>query len=87
MRSFHYEEHIVVKVEEIYATANPYSTRAYHKASHAIENLDEGIRDIYRSGKLREIPGVDDNIAKVIEDFLVTGLRAGLDKTGQEKIH
>jgi len=78
---------VLVKVGETYATANPYSAWAYHKASHAIENLDECIRDIYRCGKLREIPGVEDNIAKVIEDFLVTGRREGLDKNGQEKIH
>jgi len=63
-----------------FKSANPYSAWAYHKASNAIENLDESIRDIYSSGKLREIPGVGDNIAKVIEDFLVTGRSERLDK-------
>ena len=63
-----------------FKSANPYSAWAYHKASNAIENLDESIRDIYRRGKLREIPGVGDTIAKVIEDFLVTGRDERLDK-------
>lgn len=63
-----------------FKSANPYSAWAYHKASNAIENLNESIRDIYRSGKLREIPGVGDNIAKVIEDFLVTGRSERFDK-------
>jgi len=63
-----------------FKSANPYSAWAYHKASNAIENLNESIRDIYRSGKLRVIPGVGDNIANVIEDFLVTGRSERFDK-------
>ncbi len=63
-----------------FKSANPYSAWAYHKASNAIENLNESIRDIFRKGKLEEIPGVGDNIAKAIEDFLVTGRSERLDK-------
>lgn len=63
-----------------FKSANPYSAWAHHKASNAIENLNESIRDVYRSGKLREIPGVGDNIARVIEDFLVTGRSERLEK-------
>jgi DNA polymerase/3'-5' exonuclease PolX len=62
-----------------FKSANPYSAWAYHKASNAIENMNESIRDVFRRGKLREIPGVGDDIAKVIEEFLVTGRSERLD--------
>ena len=52
--------------------------RTYHQ-ENAIENLNESIRETYSSGKLREIPGVGDEIANVIEDFLVTGRSERLD--------
>ncbi|MCK4476811.1 MAG: hypothetical protein KAU16_08805 [Methanophagales archaeon] len=42
--------------------------------------MNESIRDIYRRGKLREIPGVGVNIASVIQDFLVSGRSERLGK-------
>ncbi len=54
-----------------FKSANPYSAWAYHKAANAIENLDEGVRAIYKRGGLREIPGVGAGIATVIEEFLI----------------
>jgi len=63
-----------------FKSANSYSAWAYHKASQAIENLNENIRDVYKRGKLREIPGVGASIAKIIQDFLVTGRSEKLEE-------
>jgi DNA polymerase/3'-5' exonuclease PolX len=42
--------------------------------------LNKSIRDIYKRGKLREIPGVGASIAKIIKDFLVTGRSEKLEE-------
>jgi DNA repair photolyase len=63
-----------------FKSANSYSAWAYHKASRAIENLNESIRDVYKRGNLREIPGVGASIAKIIQDFLVTGRSEKLEE-------
>lgn len=53
---------------------------AYHKASQAIENLNENIRGICKRRELRRITGVGENIAKVIEEFLVSRRTESLEK-------
>ncbi|MCK4734995.1 MAG: hypothetical protein KAT65_21260, partial [Methanophagales archaeon] len=45
-----------------------------------VDLLRESIRDIYKRGKMREIPGVGANIASVIQDFLVTGKSERLNR-------
>ena len=63
-----------------FKSGNPYSAWAYHKASQNIENLDESIKQICKSGELRTIPGVGESIAKVIVDFLENGRNERLEK-------
>jgi len=63
-----------------FKSANSYSAWAYHKASQNIENLNESIKDIYKRGELRKIPGVGESIIKVIEDYLLKGRSERLEK-------
>jgi len=43
---------------------------AYRKAAWAIEELEEDIEELYRSGRLEEIPGVGKTLAAEIEEML-----------------
>lgn len=63
-----------------FKSANPYSAWAYHKASQNIEDLAESVKEMCGRGELRRIPGVGENIAKVIEDFLENGRSARLQR-------
>ncbi|MAH42527.1 DNA polymerase III [archaeon] len=47
--------------------------QAYRKAAQNIELLDSDISDLYKQGKLDEIPGVGKGIIKKIEEYLKTG--------------
>jgi len=50
-----------------------FKIRAYEKAALVIENLDEDIEDVWKKGKLEEIPGVGEALTKKISEFLETG--------------
>ena len=52
---------------------NPFKVNAYRKVVLTLENLPEDIEQIHRNGKLRNIPGVGEKIAKRIEELLETG--------------
>ncbi|MCP2619127.1 DNA polymerase/3'-5' exonuclease PolX, partial [Candidatus Aminicenantes bacterium AC-335-A11] len=45
----------------------------YRKAARVLEDLTEDIEVITKKGKLREIPGVGEGIAKKIEEYIKTG--------------
>jgi DNA polymerase (family 10) len=47
--------------------------RAYMEAAQGIRALTEEIEDLYRAGRLREIPGVGPTIASRIAEYLETG--------------
>ncbi|QQG46051.1 MAG: DNA polymerase/3'-5' exonuclease PolX [Candidatus Niyogibacteria bacterium] len=54
----------------------PFKPRAFEKAAHSIEALDEDVGDIYKKGgigALEDISGVGRGIAERIEEFLKTG--------------
>ena len=54
----------------------PFKPQAYEKAGLALEGLSENIEDIYKKGgeeELKKIPGVGENIAKKIIEYLKTG--------------
>ncbi len=54
----------------------PFKPRAYEKAAHSIEVLEEDIGDIYKRGgikALEDIPGVGKGIAERIEELIKTG--------------
>jgi len=52
---------------------NPFKIRAYEKITLVLENLPIDIETIYQQGRLNNIPGVGEGIAKKIEEFLTTG--------------
>jgi len=54
----------------------PFKPYAYQKAALSLENLKEDVFDIYKKGgnkALQDIPGVGENIANHIEEYLKTG--------------
>ena len=54
----------------------PFRTFAYKKAAFSLEGLEQDIEEIYKNeGKkgLKKIPGIGENIAKKIEEYLKTG--------------
>ncbi len=46
---------------------------AYRKAARALESLSEDIGEIYKSGKLEEIPGIGQALAGKIKEYIETG--------------
>lgn len=59
---------------------NVFKIRAYRKASRIIEDLTQDIEKISQEGKLREIPGVGEGIAKKVEEYLTTGRMKKFDE-------
>jgi DNA repair photolyase len=50
-----------------------YKIQAFNKLAQTIENMDENIEKIYRTGKLGAIKGIGKTTAKLVEEFLETG--------------
>ena len=57
-----------------------FKVRAYRKAALTINSLPEEIEEIWKKGKLEEIPSVGEGIAKKISDFLENGSSSYLEK-------
>ncbi|HDK35568.1 MAG TPA: DNA polymerase/3'-5' exonuclease PolX [Bacteroidetes bacterium] len=51
----------------------PFKVNAYRKAARVIGEMQEDIEDVWREGRLREIPGVGTALATKIEEYLTTG--------------
>jgi DNA polymerase (family X) len=51
----------------------PFKPRAYRNAAHTIEEMREDIEDVHKQGKLHEVPGVGDAIAKKVAEIIDTG--------------
>jgi DNA polymerase (family 10) len=52
---------------------NPFKISAYRKASRIVGDLTEDIEEISESGKLKDIPGIGEGMAKKIVEYLRTG--------------
>ncbi|MBI2849032.1 MAG: DNA polymerase/3'-5' exonuclease PolX [Chloroflexi bacterium] len=52
---------------------SPFKVRAYRRASQVIEGLPTEVERMMREGRLLEIPGVGESIAKKIEELITTG--------------
>ncbi|UCE74620.1 MAG: DNA polymerase/3'-5' exonuclease PolX [Methanomassiliicoccales archaeon] len=61
-----------------------FKPQAYRRAAQNIESLGENIEEVHKKGKLRDIPGIGEAIAKKIGEFLDTGELKYLDKLKQE---
>lgn len=62
----------------------PFKVRAYRRAAQRIETLDGDIEDIYSEGKLREIPGIGEALAKKIGEIIETGRLEYLERLKRE---
>ena len=54
----------------------PFKPRAYQRVVLILENLEEDLIDVYRSGgreALKKIPGIGEGLADKIEEFIKTG--------------
>jgi DNA polymerase (family 10) len=61
-----------------------YKTLAYRKAADSLDNLGRDINDVWREGKLTEIPGIGKAIAAKIDELLSTGQLEFLIKLEKE---
>lgn len=61
-----------------------YVTLAYHKAAENLVSLGRDVNEIWKEGKLREIPGVGKAIADKIDELLRTGQLQFLEKLKTE---
>lgn len=50
-----------------------FKPKAYRNAARSIEFLKEDIEELYRKGKLEEIPGIGKSIAEKISEYIETG--------------
>lgn len=57
-----------------------YKILAYRKAADGLANLGHDVNDVWREGKLKDIPGVGKAIAEKIDELLSTGELEFLDK-------
>ncbi|MDD5287543.1 MAG: hypothetical protein PHY28_00290 [Dehalococcoidales bacterium] len=71
---------------------NWFKVRAYRKVADEIEKLQVELSQLVSEGKLREIPGVGEAIAKKITELLATGklqfyekLKAEIGETASEQ--
>lgn len=66
---------------------NPFKIRAYERVAQALESHAEEIEAIYERGglkALREVPGVGEDIALKLEEFIATGKIDYLEKKRKE---
>ncbi len=61
-----------------------YKAVAYRRAADNILNLGRDIRDVWQDGKLREIPGVGEALAKKLDELLRTGRLEYYEKLKEE---
>jgi DNA polymerase (family 10) len=63
-----YEIADILEIQDI-----KFKPQAYRRAAQNIESAGEDIENIHQNGKLRDIPGIGEAIAKKIGEFLDTG--------------
>jgi len=59
---------------------NPFKARAYRRVAEVVDRLGEPLEEHERSGRLRELPGIGERIAKTIGELLHTGTCAERDR-------
>jgi DNA polymerase (family 10) len=52
---------------------NPFKIRAYQRAVFSLEHLPQEVEELVGEGRLREVPGVGEAIAKKITELVTTG--------------
>ncbi len=51
----------------------PFKVNAYRKAARVIRDMQEDIEDVWREGRLEQIPGIGKALATKIDEYLTTG--------------
>lgn len=59
---------------------NPFRIRAYHRAAQTIENLSEDISQYVKEDGLVKLPGIGEDLASKIKEFLKTGKISAYEK-------
>src|SRR4051794_1208388 len=59
---------------------NPFKVRAYEAGARALEGLAEDLATIVEQGRLVELPGIGEALARKIADLHRTGTTPTLDK-------
>ncbi len=59
--------------------ANAFRVNAYRRASRIVEGLSADIAELSSSGAVREIPGIGEGTATLIEEYLETGKMSALE--------
>ena len=59
--------------------SSPHRVRAFEKGARAIEALNQDVSVLAREGRLKEIPGIGDTLARTITELLETGHSTLLD--------
>jgi DNA polymerase (family X) len=62
----------------------PYRSRAYKRAAQTVEFLKEPIEQVWQEGKLRDLPGIGENIERKIDEILRTGKLQALERSKQK---
>jgi DNA polymerase (family 10) len=52
---------------------NPFRTNAYHNGARAIQQMEEDLSEVVRSGRLTSIPGIGDTLREKITTLVTTG--------------
>ena len=61
-----------------------FKPQAYRKAAMTIEELDEDIAEIAKQGKLQELPGIGESLAKKIAEYIQTGRIQAFERLRKE---
>ena len=64
--------------------ANPFRIRAYRRAATTLEGLTDNIEVIAARGGLRDIPGVGEDLATKISEYLATGAMGFYERLKEE---
>lgn len=52
---------------------NPYKARAYYAGARKVEMIEEDLKELVQTGRLREIPGIGASLAESIRELVETG--------------
>ena len=61
-----------------------YKSIAYRRAADSIASLDRDLREVWREGDMREIPGVGQALSKKLDELLSTGRLRYYEKLEEE---
>ena len=64
--------------------ANPFRVRAYRRAGATLEGLTDNIEAVAARGALRDIPGIGEDLAAKISEYLATGTMSFYEKLKEE---